>query len=140
MKWRSMRRKKKRGRMRAAFLRPFVSLLSDLLCQSITFSTLDLGVFPLMGFVPAKKTVCYLGTVFAERPEDTSQAFVVLRYRDPSVCRSPMLRIIIAIVTASLSPSVRPEASDNLDVLSCKLQSIQDIDELTKMVSVDGQS
>ncbi|KAM8761380.1 smoothelin isoform 1-T1 [Acanthopagrus schlegelii] len=28
----------------------------------------------------------------------------------------------------------RPETSDNLDVLSCKLQSIQDIDELTKML------
>lgn len=37
---------------------------------------------------PAKNTVCYLGAVFAERPEDTSQSFVVLRYCDPSVCRS----------------------------------------------------
>lgn len=83
------------------------------------------------GLCPGQENcVCYLGSVFTERPEDTSQAFVFLRYCDPS---------IIAVVTTSLSPSVRPETSDNLDVLSCKLQSIQDIDELTKMVSVDGE-
>lgn len=127
----------KRGRMRAAFLRTFVSLLSDLLCQSITFSTLDLGVFPLMGFVPGQEN-CVLSWSCLRREaggyESVFCCFEILWSFSLS------LRIIIAIVTASLSPSVRPETSDNLDVLSCKLQSIQDIDELTKMVGVDGQS
>lgn len=35
----------------------FVFFLSDLYCQSFTFSKLSLGVFPLVGFRPADKTV-----------------------------------------------------------------------------------
>lgn len=39
-----------------------------------------LGSFPLMGFVPAKRTVCYLGIVFHMNREESgySRYFVVL--------------------------------------------------------------
>ena len=40
-------------------------------------------------------------------------------------------------LTTWLSLPLRSESNENLDILSRKLQSIQDIDELTKMVSVD---
>lgn len=43
-------------------------------------------------------------------------------------------------VTCLWFVSLRSESSDNLDVLSRKLQSIQDIDELTKMVSINRQT
>lgn len=44
------------------------------------------------------------------------------------------------IITTSLSLSLGSESSDNLDILSQKLQSIQDIDELTKMVSINDNN
>lgn len=54
----------KGGRMRAAFFQELcVIAVRSVMPEYITFSMLDLGVFPLMGFLPSKKTVSYRGIV-----------------------------------------------------------------------------
>lgn len=145
----------KRGRMRAAFFRRCVSLLSNLLCQSITFSMLSLGVFPVMGFLPRQENCalswnCLSHAQRGLRTESMKPTISViklvsiLRYYDfqfVTCCMSTSWWSVImaGIITATLSLSFRSGSSDNLDVLSRKLQSIQDIDELTKMVSINRQ-
>lgn len=130
-RWRNMR--PKLGRMRTAFFfYGCVSLLSKLLYQSITFSMLSLGVFAFEGFCPSQKKLlswnCLLLRLTCTEASVCRLYFVFLRYYD------------FLFVTCLWFVSLRSESSDNLDVLSRKLQSIQDIDELTKMVSINRQT